>query len=731
MMLVAEALQRAMDANGTIPVRLEQDAVRFRIGRLYASPESGFRELYANELRACRIARDKFSAKPRIEITVNHADRTITIHGIDSLGITEDKFLNVLSVLGETDNVGGSEVGQFGWGMAAAATLSDSVMYETYARETGERYAFLGIAGQHFSKLPQPSLDFPGTRVTVYPRNDICLFSLVKNIEHVCAYADVDTFLTEIKPTFEGLNTTRSSPQKINDPDIMQHLAYGTFVRVDDDDFTLLGVFTPEPATYVHKDIRLLDLPIQADLKFPFDVCLLKIHDERKYRPTTDRERLTDEAAEKLAVKIREKLGETLPSVLDINSFDDFRGKASQYIYYDLGGRNAYSYRSYENGKERAPLRDFYTPSEKTCELAALLQTIVKVLNTHCSYHVRGPTVTARLGGLVAKSRNLFLVNNLHGKLQQTLRMRYPDAIIFTPKKFLGHDGQVALRAQGVRTDACTEAEDIKLSLKSKTPRRTSRREPIAEETCNVIIHTSRIRSIEEHGRTYDRLADKTTERALCDAPDDAVFVPNIEKYLSILAEVYSTRGFSRLDKIPKTSHGHRMILSRFVEEHAAHSVATNRGPLTFKTLSEAKEPITVLVYDDLRIATVYPSTDNIFIPLKNEEAFELAIYLRANDKNYTTAHVPSEEEIEKATGTDRWNYGYRDGDYNSNANTIVNMVYHVGLAVKDERLKHLFYKAAQSAEAGQLRAVLNFIFDADRKLSASGRTNTQHITPN
>jgi hypothetical protein len=729
--MTLEALQQITDASGKIPVRLEQDVVRFRIGRLYASPESGFRELYANELRACRIARDKFSAKPRIEITVNHADRTITIHGIDSLGITEDKFLNVLSVLGETDNVGGSEIGQFGWGMAAAATLSDSVMYETHARETGERYAFLGIAGEHFSKLPQPTLDSPGTRITVYPRNEICLFSLTKRIQHICAYADIDTFLTEIHPTSEDFNTTKTQPQQINDPDPTQYMPHGTLVKVDDDDFVFIGTFTPEPATHPINDFRLLDLPIQADLKFPFDVCILKIKDERKYRPTADRERLTDDASERLAAKIKERLSQTLPSILDINSFEDFRGKASQYIYYNLGERSAYSYRLYEDGRERAPLKGFYTPPEKTCELAHLLQMFGKVLNPCYSYASRGRTVTARLGDLVARSRNLFLVDHLHAKLQQTLRIRHSDAIIFASKGPLSDGRLAALRAQGVRTDACTEAEDIKLSLKSETPRRTSRREPIAEEMCHVIIHTSRIRSVEEHGRTYDRLADKTTEMALCDAPDDAVFVPNIEKYLSILAEVYSTRGFSRLDKIPKTSHSRRMVLSRFVEEHAAHSVATNRGALAFKTLSEAKEPITVLVYEDSRIATVYPSTDNIFIPLKDEEVFELAIFLCANDKNYTIAHVPSEEEFEKATGTDRWNYGYRDGEYNSDANAIVNMVYHVGLAVKDERLKHLFYKAAQSAEAGQLRAVLNFIFDADQRLSASGRANTQHITPN
>ena len=713
-MLPAVALQRVMD-NGVIPVRLEENAVRFRVARLYASSASGFRELYANELRACRIAKEKYGASPRIEITVNKNDRTLTIHGVDSLGITEEKFLSTLSVLGETDNQDGSEIGQFGWGIAAFGTLSDSIMYETYARETGEKYAFLGIAGEHFSKLPQPTLDLLGTRVTVFLREDVNLFNLEDNIRNVCAYADIETFMTVIDASDEAFPSKVPQPQRISDPDITRNLPYGTLVEVDDEDFKLVGVLTPLPANNPRFDIRLLCMPIQADLKFPFDSCVLQIKDERKYRPTADRERLTEEATEKLSARIRERLSKTLPQVLDIDSFEDFRQKPCKYIYFQLHSQG-FVFGLHER-ERRQPLREVYAPSERTCKLSRLLDLPVRRLNF-------GGGAEERLGDVVAASRNLFLVDSLDGKLQEVLRIRHPDALLFALSKKPRHkylfdaDTVAALLEQGVRTDADAEAEDIRSEFASEK-HSTPRRQKLADEaSCSIIVHTSRVRRVEECGRVYDRLADRTEEMMLCDAAEDTIFVPKIEKYLPILMEAYSNRGLSRLDKLPKPLKSRRLTLNRFLEQQADHRVKTNRGTLTFKALSKSRQPIRILVYSDARIAAKYDGEET-FLPMKGQEAFELAVYLRANGRAYTIEHVPTEKEFEKATGMNRWDYGYRENDYNSTVNATVNMAYHVGLTVKDERLRRLFLAAAKSldAEAPLLRQLLNFSLEADQRL--------------
>lgn len=106
--------------DGMIPVKLEEDVVIQRISHdLYAKPESGFRELFNNEARACRTAKKHHNASPRIEVTIVPSERKLVIHGIDSMGMSMDRFLNIFTVLGRSDNFSGEEVGQFGLGRAA------------------------------------------------------------------------------------------------------------------------------------------------------------------------------------------------------------------------------------------------------------------------------------------------------------------------------------------------------------------------------------------------------------------------------------------------------------------------------------------------------------------------------------------------------------------------------------------------------------------------------------
>ena len=95
----------AASESGMIKVKLEEDVIIQRVSHdLYAKPSSGFRELYNNEARACRIAERQFGAKPRIEITVDPPAWKLSIQGVDSLGISQEKFIQLYSVLGRSDN---------------------------------------------------------------------------------------------------------------------------------------------------------------------------------------------------------------------------------------------------------------------------------------------------------------------------------------------------------------------------------------------------------------------------------------------------------------------------------------------------------------------------------------------------------------------------------------------------------------------------------------------------
>ena len=105
----APKLQQA-STGGMIKVKLEEDVVIQRVSRdLYANPKSGFREFYNNECRACRTASRIYGAKPSVEITVIPSQRKLVIQGVDSLGMSQDKFLQVYSVLGRSDNFPGTK----------------------------------------------------------------------------------------------------------------------------------------------------------------------------------------------------------------------------------------------------------------------------------------------------------------------------------------------------------------------------------------------------------------------------------------------------------------------------------------------------------------------------------------------------------------------------------------------------------------------------------------------
>jgi hypothetical protein len=701
--MLAETLLQKATENGIIPVRLEDDVVRFRVGHLYANSTSALRELYANELRACHTARNEYGANPRIQVTVNVPERTIAIHGIDSLGITEENFLNVLSVLGENDNQSGSEVGQFGWGVQSYTSVASNILFETFARETGEKFSMLGINGDHFSKVSQPALWTTGTRVTLYVKDELNVEWLANQFHNICAYADIPTFLNimnESQLSSESSSIDDACGVQINNPDLGHGLWSGERIKVEDDDYQLAAVLTSSSSAKPGIDIRLLRLPIKAPgLTLPFDHCVLNVKDERKYKPTADRERLTDDAIKRLQEKVDSKLKEILSKFLDIMSFDDFRRKQCRSIYY-----TAY-WATNASATENSIWR-LYTPSETTKRLSKLLNLgiWVKDWSERRSSWATPKMVNkrSRLGDVVEESGNIFLVDSLDKNLQDLLRNRYEDAATVKPDDWDSPAETIQkLTEQGIRTDAFSEAQDIKNSL-SPIARSPHQRVNLNEDSYEVILHTSRVREFKQHGMTYSILAEESLARKLSwtrkgELAEDTVFVPQIERYLSLFGEVPTDRHLARIDKLPKSFRDGRTTLERFIEARMGHEVATSKGKRTFKSLLQESD-LTILVYEDERIAGHYDG-DGLLIPLSGNDTFELCLFLRAHDKVYVVCLVPSEAEFMRATGKYRSDYGYNEHSFDTNDNLRVNIVYHVSLAIKDERMRQLFLAAATKNE--------------------------------
>ena len=117
--------------NGSIEVKLEKEVIRDRVAfNVYTSWLSGVRELLTNEIKACKIARDKHNAKPHIIVSIDPNERQLIIQGFDSLGISSHIFGKIVAWLGRSHNFDRDSIGMFGMGIESYTTLSNTVKLE-------------------------------------------------------------------------------------------------------------------------------------------------------------------------------------------------------------------------------------------------------------------------------------------------------------------------------------------------------------------------------------------------------------------------------------------------------------------------------------------------------------------------------------------------------------------------------------------------------------------------
>ena len=181
------------DDDGNIKVELHSETIlRTLAERIYSDYNSAIRELYNNEARACRMARDQFHARPHIHITLNETDRKLIIHGVDSLGITKKIVGQVLRIVGKSSNMKGGEVGQFGMGFISYSLLTDMMILETNPR-LGDEYALICDGGMLFRKAPQPNLGSYGTRLEMVLKDNIRIDELVRTFEACAEFSTIPT----------------------------------------------------------------------------------------------------------------------------------------------------------------------------------------------------------------------------------------------------------------------------------------------------------------------------------------------------------------------------------------------------------------------------------------------------------------------------------------------------------------------------------------------------------
>lgn len=301
---------------GLIHTRLNEAVIIQRIAKdLYKNPSSGMRELYNNAARACRIAQKEYHNNAFVKITIDKANRHLTIEDIDATGLSIKRFKQVLLELGTSDNLDSHEVGQFGMGFASYTTLSSALILESKSRVKDSKgnyqnYRMVAKDGMSFQPVGDSTLTKFGTRLSMTMYEEVAIDDLIKVIKKLVRFSGIKTVL-ELK-NYESddyyAEADRGDSELIFASDTIQNVMEtlaadeAGVIRFDTEDFEFVATVSgKKPSSELsYQEVLVVGTPVESKLNFPFDYWILNIKNERKYKPMPDRDRMSEKADEEL-----------------------------------------------------------------------------------------------------------------------------------------------------------------------------------------------------------------------------------------------------------------------------------------------------------------------------------------------------------------------------------------------------------------------------------------------
>ena len=667
------------DSSGIVKAKLDESAIKERLSSsIHSNLNSAFRELYANELKACREAQKK-GLNPTVEITLNMKERTLELQGVDSLGMTKEEFTSTLAVLGAGGTVSGL-------GYLAFRIFSDMILFEVYSFVSGEMFAFLGN-GDVYQSVPQSRpLEKTGTRVTVTLRSDINMRRLLEEISDICTYSDIDTFLTVIDEDGRKNGTT-----KVNRA--LTDSIYPVLINIQDEDLEFVTSTSINKNQPTECKVLLDRLPIQAPLiekALPFVSSILNIKDERKYPPTIDRERLTEQAQKDVIEKVKQKLKEKLPDVLDLKTLDDFR--------------NSLFFHSFYTDRRYAEIKDLYSPSPETLEIIDIINLKVSAISQN-----EDESFTCYFWTLLDHSNNIFYSETLSKGMLYVLGQKYNKVCLFKINTSNKEYYIRLLKKYGIRFDAKEEYQQIIASLPDGWQKNIPKSSTDDKLPNEITIHRSYVREYYKDRHYFRRLVRDVSRYITPYGLTKVIFVEKLSDYLPILNEVNSSYMLSKLEKKGWAEYEDVITLEKFVNSLQKKEVDTSEGRITFDDLRKKEKRLKILIYNDQRLASLYkPKEGEIFIVANDDTAFELAVFSIYNGIRYEIHNIIPKDDFSEATGMSRMHYfnrfyydewGNEKESYEPDLMTIANCAFHVALAVKDKDLTMLYLKAVENTD--------------------------------
>ena len=348
-----------LNEGDTIKVGLDSDVIIQKLSHeIYSNWRSALRELYNNEARACRNTLVLSTLeKPEIHITINPVERGLIIEGRNSEGITVNVFHKSLRMLGVSSNFDGKEIGQMGMGFASYTLLFEAMKIDTWARATDEKWSALADGGINFKILGNPEMKSYGTRLSGTYKESLSTDKMIDEIQLLARFSTVPTFIHLTEDTmnhnsgmivcdqfdngFEWLMKERelyNEQHSRSRTDGDEHMFIP--VSIERDDFDFYGYWYLEHTTWGSVRIEeiganlttLIGTPVDAGTMYGINHLsgmALNIKDERKYAPTTDRDRMKEESMTDIEAEIVEEL-KSIVSKFKCSSIKEFNKKSKK-----------------------------------------------------------------------------------------------------------------------------------------------------------------------------------------------------------------------------------------------------------------------------------------------------------------------------------------------------------------------------------------------------------------
>ena len=328
--------------------------------KMYKTNASALKELISNAFGAVLTAIREGQIKEEDALVSVTAKKGRIVVEDNGTGISLERLENSLIVMGKSGNTDGTKHGLMGVGFFGHTKLTDRIVVDTLTAD-GFGIRVECLKGWNWNELGKSTRKTPGTTIEFdadWLREDTSeirdLLVSIGAVTKVKFVAEIDGIGSAPVPgggkigvTVRGNRATFEANRLDLVADAWRSDPAMTVVQRSEDGFDIL--FNVSPKNFASGDpvISVLGIPIKSvmsvasdesgekkseGLTLPFE-GFVSVTNERKFKPKTNREELTEESARRLQEAVNEVVIDEVKAVHAIRNYDEFMASDKKPLY--------------------------------------------------------------------------------------------------------------------------------------------------------------------------------------------------------------------------------------------------------------------------------------------------------------------------------------------------------------------------------------------------------------